>query len=268
MAKFSQANRLLQVKTPLGENDLLVTAFNGNEQISNLFTFELALIAENSTPIDFSKIVGNKITLKVATLGEGTENSWRYVDGICSNFSEGDRTKDLPATSRRLSLKFGSLPAALAVGSFSKSLYLTYSRPSSKDSTAITNCAVTINTREYCVQYRETDFNFASRLMEEEGIFYYFKHSDGSHKMVIADTPQSHETVPGRPNARYDVVRGAPQIGDQIFTWQKTQALRASKYTLWDHSFEQPKQNLEAKENIVDSIYGGNGVAQAKNPGQ
>ena len=52
-------------------------------------------------------------------------------------------------------------------------------------------------TRDYCVQYRETDFNFASRLMEEEGIFYFFTHSSGGSKMVIANSPQAHQDLPG-----------------------------------------------------------------------
>ena len=55
----------------------------------------------------------------------------------------------------------------------------------------------TFQPRDYCVQYRETDFAFASRLMEEEGIFYFFKHTADGHKMVVANTPQSHPDVPG-----------------------------------------------------------------------
>ncbi len=108
--------------------------------------------------------------------------------------------------------------------------------------------------REYCVQYRETDFNFASRLMEDEGIFYFFKHTENGHKMVIADTPQSHTDVPGLTSVRYDMVEGGARTADHVYQWRKTQAVRASKYTLWDHSFQQPTQNLEAKENILDSV--------------
>ena len=56
----------------------------------------------------------------------------------------------------------------------------------------------TYKPRDYCVQYRETDFNFASRLMEEEGIYYFFTHADGSHQMVVADTPRATPTCPAR----------------------------------------------------------------------
>ena len=53
--------------------------------------------------------------------------------------------------------------------------------------------------RDYCVQYRETDFNFACRLMEEEGIYFFFKHTASSHQMVVANTPSSHSDVPVTP---------------------------------------------------------------------
>jgi type VI secretion system secreted protein VgrG len=254
MPKFSQANRLLQVTTPLGADKLLVTGFSGHEQLSNLFTFDLSLIAENSTQIDFSQIVGKEITLKVATLSSGDENDWRYINGICSNFSEGDRNERFTSFSAEV------VPTVWLLTRRAQSrIFQQKSVPDIlKKVLEGFNCAYQLRGdyqyREYCVQYRETDFNFASRLMEEEGIYYYFKHSDGSHQMILADTPQSHETVPGLPSARYNVVRGGPKIGDQVFGWLKTQALRSAKYTLWDHSFEQPKQNLEAKQNIVESV--------------
>ena len=254
MAQFSQTNRLLQVTTPLSKDALLVTAFNGSEQISSLFTFDLNLIAENSTQIDFSKIVGNQITLKIATLGADGDNDWRYVDGICSNFSEGDRNERFTSFSAEVVPKVWLLTRRARSRIFQQKSVPDILKTVFQGFDCDFQLRGDYQYREYCVQYRETDFNFASRLMEEEGIYYYFKHSDGSHKMRIADTPQSHDIVPGRPSARYDVIKGGPEIGDHVFGWQKTQALRASKYTLWDHSFEQPKQNLEAKENIVDSI--------------
>src|SRR5271165_931505 len=94
MAEYTQKNRSLQVTTPLGDNVLLVTGFHGTEQISHLFSFELSLIAPNSTTIDFSKLMGNDITLSVATPGEGGATDWRYIDGICARFSQGNRNEE------------------------------------------------------------------------------------------------------------------------------------------------------------------------------
>ena len=62
--------------------------------------------------------------------------------------------------------------------------------------------------RDYCVQYRETDFAFASRLMEEEGIFYFFKNSASTHKLVIANAPAAHADVPGETHLHYDELAG------------------------------------------------------------
>ena len=61
----------------------------------------------------------------------------------------------------------------------------------------------TYEPREYCVQYRETDFNFVSRLLEEEGIYYFFDHEDGKHTLVLADTPSAHDAVPGAASVRF-----------------------------------------------------------------
>ncbi|HEV3341349.1 MAG TPA: type VI secretion system tip protein TssI/VgrG, partial [Pirellulales bacterium] len=113
----------------------------------------------------------------------------------------------------------------------------------------------TYENRDYCVQYRETDFNFASRLMEEEGIYYYFTHANGSHEMVVADTPQSHADVPGQKKVTFEMVdAGHLRDEDRIYTWDKSQELRAGKYTLWDHCFELPHKNLQAQKAGQESV--------------
>jgi type VI secretion system secreted protein VgrG len=108
--------------------------------------------------------------------------------------------------------------------------------------------------RDYCVQYRESDFDFASRLMEEEGIYYFFKHSDASHQMVVTDVSTQHPSVPGQSNVVYDEVSGGAWSDLRITVWEKSQELRSGKYTLWDHCFELPGKHLEAKRKTIDSI--------------
>src|SRR2546429_9740420 len=62
----------------------------------------------------------------------------------------------------------------------------------------------------YCVQYRETDFNFVSRLMEQEGIYYFFKHENGKHELVLADSPVAHSPYPGYDTIKYRAKIGGP----------------------------------------------------------
>jgi type VI secretion system secreted protein VgrG len=257
MPTYTQTNRPLQVTTPLGDNVLLVTGFRGSEQLSTLFSFELTLIAENSTAIDFSKLVGNGIALSVATPGEEGATEWRYINGICARFSQGNRNEEFTSYYAEV------VPQVwLLTRRFQSRIFQQKSVP---DILKVVlqgfDCDFQLlgqyEPREYCVQYRETDFDFASRLMEEEGIFYFFKHTGSGHTMIIADGSVAHIDVPGVTEAKYDVVEGGSSQGDHIFEWRKTQALRSAKYSLWDHTFQQPTQNLEAKESMMASVQAG-----------
>jgi type VI secretion system secreted protein VgrG len=78
--KYSQSNRPLQVDTPLPSDTLLITGFRATEELSALFSFQLNLIAENSAAIDFTKLIGNDMTVSLATLGEAGATDWRYIN--------------------------------------------------------------------------------------------------------------------------------------------------------------------------------------------
>src|SRR5207247_270193 len=102
----------------------------------------------------------------------------------------------------------------------------------------------TFDPRDYCVQYRESDFELAARLMEEEGIYYFFKHTESGHQMVVANTPQGHTQVGGPATIKYEEIHGAAREDERISAWVKSQQIHAAKHTLRDHSFELPDDNL------------------------
>ena len=101
------------------------------------------------------------------------------------------------------------------------------------------------NKRNYCVQYRESDFEFAARLMEEEGIYYYFEHSDGNHTMVLANTPQSHLDCPSKHLIPYFIDEGGIEAPLGINRWQTDYQLQTGKVTMWDHNFQLPTRKLD-----------------------
>jgi type VI secretion system secreted protein VgrG len=257
MPSYLQKHRPLQVTTPIGEESLLVTAFRGTEQLSRLFSFELDLVAENSTVIDFSKLVGNDITLRVATPAKGDAIEWRYISGICARFSQGNRNEEFTAYYAEVVPKVWLLTHRAQSRIFQQKSVPDILKEVLQGFACDFQLRGQYDPREYCVQYRETDFDFASRLMEEEGIYFFFQHSASGHKMVIADSSQAHADVPGVTNPKYKVVEGGAAQGDHIFEWRKIQALCPSKYVLWDHSFQQPTQNLEAKASILESVQAG-----------
>ncbi len=121
---------------------------------------------------------------------------------------------------------------------------------------------------EYCVQYRETDFNFISRLMEQNGIFYFFQHEEGKHTMVIADSSSAHEPCPGQKSAGYNLVSGGIDEADVINSWNLEQELRSGKYTLTDYNFKTPSASLLATEPTIVSVGGNAGFEIFDYPGE
>ncbi|MEO6811369.1 MAG: type VI secretion system tip protein TssI/VgrG [Isosphaeraceae bacterium] len=250
MATYVQADRFLSVKTPLGPDVLLLRGLSGHEAISQLFNFRLDLAVENGTTVSFDKLLGQPISASMTLHQEKT----RYFNGICSRVSEGGQ--DATFTYYRMMIVpqlwfltriaqsriFQHLSIPDILKKVLKGLDVTY------------EIKGTFQPRDFCVQYRETDFNFASRLMEEEGLFYFFKHTSSGHQMVIGNTPQSHPDLPEQSQVEFDVSSSAEHRGDRITTWEKVQELRPGKYTLWDHSFELPHKHLEASQVVQDSV--------------
>ncbi|MFH2002398.1 MAG: type VI secretion system tip protein TssI/VgrG, partial [Planctomycetota bacterium] len=106
--------------------------------------------------------------------------------------------------------------------------------------------------RDYCVQYRETDFNFVSRLMEQEGIYYYFRHDAEKHQLVLADSPSSHDPFPGYPDIQY--LPPSKEVGydrEYIDHWTNAKEVQPGVFAYKDFDMQKPKANLEVKATIL-----------------
>jgi type VI secretion system secreted protein VgrG len=93
--------------------------------------------------------------------------------------------------------------------------------------------------------------------MEEEGLYYFFEHDDGSHKMVIANQGISHPPIKVASEIIYDPGRSTSDEANRVFLWEKAQEIRPTKYTVRDHSFELTGRDLEAVKEIQDSAAAG-----------
>jgi Rhs element Vgr protein len=102
--------------------------------------------------------------------------------------------------------------------------------------------------REYCVQYRETDYSFISRLMEEEGIWWCFEHSQDKHVLVIADAASAYTPIEGDANLIYRAPSGMNVETEHIYRFRIGQAVRPGAVVLNDFNFEKPKIKLEGKD--------------------
>jgi len=93
---------------------------------------------------------------------------------------------------------------------------------------------------EYCVQYRESSFDFVSRLMEQFGLYYYFKHERDKHTLVIADDPNAHDTLPDAIPFVFDQTEFRT-VADHIWEWSMELALHSGKFTFRDYNFTIPQ---------------------------
>src|ERR1041384_2062214 len=269
MSPYVQADRPLRVETPLGPDVLLLTGLTGREAISELFRFQLDLMAENSTEVNFEDLLGEQVT---ATMEMHT-NDKRYVSGIVSRVAQ--RGRDQTFTWYRLV----AVPKFWLLTRRKQSRIFQYQTVPDILKTVFSELAAdgrkfslnwelkgTYHPREYCVQYRESDFAFASRLMEEEGIYYFFKHTESGHAMVIADMPGSMPDCEPS-DVIYEEIEGGNRPEDRIYQWEKMQELRSGKVTLWDHCFEMPKRHLDNDKQIVDSLAAGTITHKLKTAG-
>jgi len=252
MPSFVQENRLLAIATPLGDDVLLLQSLVGTEGISRLFRFQLELLSEKNT-VSFKDIIGQNVTFRIVLNDGGT----RYFNGFVSRFAQSGA--DARFTSYQMEVvpwlwfltrKSGcrifqnkSIPDIIqqvfsdgGFSNFKNSLTGSY------------------DPREYCVQYRETDFSFVSRLMEQYGIFYYFEHEDGKHTLVLADSASIHQPCPGQPTAQYNQTSGDLDMEDVVTGWNIAQELRTGKYSLTDYNFETPSTNLLTNEPTVVEV--------------
>ncbi|MBL8239997.1 MAG: type VI secretion system tip protein VgrG [Bryobacterales bacterium] len=254
MPQFTQETRLLELTTPLGKDKLLIRSIDGMEGISELFSFRVEAFASNDTEIDFSKLVGQPICVRVLLDAVDANAPKRYFHGVCQTVTRGARGYTNTAYSLQAVPFFWLLTRTTQSRIFQQISVPDILKAVLVGFTVTWELQGTYDKRDYCTQYRESDFDFACRLMEEEGICYYFKHEEANHVMVVADATTTHKELPHSPTLYYDPDLAGVEDVAVVYAWEKSQTLRSGKTTLWDHSFELPHKSLEAQELIVETV--------------
>jgi type VI secretion system secreted protein VgrG len=242
MPAFAQTSRLLTFTSPLGANALLPERLTGVEGVSELFVYQLELLAETQTAIDPKKIVGQKVCVGIQADDSGTQ---RYLNGVVSSFelSGGDdefltyRATIVPNLWTLTLNKNTRVFQNQTVIDVIKAVLSPYNISPAIDTSD------TYTPLEYCTQYRETDFAFISRLMEQHGILYYFKHTRDDHTFTLQDVSSKLSDCAVQSSFRY-----APQQADSegfydfvVRDFSSRSSLVSGKYTAWDYSFIQYK---------------------------
>jgi type VI secretion system secreted protein VgrG len=251
MAGATQGERVLTVTTPLGPNVFTLADLSGREEISRLFSFRLDLLSENGNDAPLDRLVGQPATVELALPGGGS----RFFNGIASRVSQGARGARFTSYRAEIVPHLWLLTRTQQSRIFANRTVPEIVRQVLGDRSNVEMRLVgNYQARDYCVQYRESDFDFVSRLMEEEGIFYYFTHTQGGHTMVLADSAAGLSDVPGARVVTFDTTGSGKTPAQAVFSWEKTQEVRAGKVTLWDHNFQLPDDPLEGTANIRESV--------------
>jgi type VI secretion system secreted protein VgrG len=256
---YSQINRPIAVTTPLGPDTLLLVALRGVEAVSELFRFQLEMLAEDPAAIAFDRVLGQPIAVKIAQ----PDGARRYLHGIVSRISQGEQiytgfgADTLTLYRAEVVPRIWLLSRRLQSRIFQQKSVPDILRAVFDGFDVVYKLQGTYYPRDYCVQYQESDLAFASRLMEEEGIFYFFEHTAKGERLIVGDTPQAHSDVPGPTSVVYKRDSGYVHADDRITDWVKTQELRSGKVTLWDYCFELPEQHLDASKPTQDSVAAG-----------
>ncbi|HJT16302.1 MAG TPA: type VI secretion system tip protein TssI/VgrG [Thermoanaerobaculia bacterium] len=221
--------------------------FDGTEGMSTLFRYDVDVTTAPAHPLDFTSTLGTEV---MVTITHGT--STRQLSGMCSRISE-------TATADAITYRLELVPrvSLLGLGENSR-IFQDMSVPDIISRVLRDggidfqlSLAGSYKPRNYAVQYHESDFNFISRLMEDEGIYYFFTHGGSGHQLVIADNPAASAPLPAAVN----FVRPTPKPNAEgVLTWQKTQQVVPSLVTLRDFHFELPNENLEASKQVPAAV--------------
>jgi type VI secretion system secreted protein VgrG len=248
MAAIDQKTRLIAIETALGPDRVGLRSVSVKEQLGRPFEIHAELSSEDGE-IEFEKIVGHDATIRIQVGQDDT----RFFNGIVSRFEQVGNTGGfahyrativpwvwlLTRTADCRIFQKKSVPEIIEEV-FKAHGFTDYELKLSG----------TYKPWEYCVQYRETDFNFVSRLMEQVGIYYYFDHENGKHTLVMADSPSAHGPFPGYETIEYSELEEGAERREVVTSWSVEKEVQPGAYALNDFEFKKPRMSLRSASAI------------------
>lgn len=233
MSEITQDQRLIAISTPLPKDELLLSSFEGTEQISELFNFQIEVLSKNHS-IKPEELIGKTVSITI------NDKPKRTFHGYINRFAYGE------LQSRNLrSYRMEMVPWLWFLSKTNN--FRIFQELSAKD--IITqifgdlgfndyqfNLSDTPLSREYCIQHNESDLNFVSRLLEEEGIAYYFEQKEGSHVLHLVDAANAYLEC-NDTGLEYSKEKG---LKEKITGWNHRYEFQKGKWTSNGYDFKVP----------------------------
>lgn len=254
--QLKQKDRMAELKTVFGQDELSLVTLECDEAVSDEFEIRLEVISQQED-LDFDRALATHMTVKVVT----NNGDNRYFDGLLTD-------------SKWIGHTGGYYRYRLTLRPWFWLLTKTANCRIFKDKSAPDIISEVLGTHDfsdfqqkltesydpihYCVQYRESDYDFCCRLMEEFGISYCFEHSDGKHKMVLADAKSSYSPIEGDANIPFIALGGDSQRDEEhLYHWVPGRKFRIGKFAVNDYDFKKPGASLEADKDAGSSYRAG-----------
>jgi len=242
----------MEITTPLDHDVLLFHGMHAREELSRLSEFQINLLSEKDS-INVDDILGKAVSVALELPKGGT----RYFNGFVTRFSAGGtvgryhryRAEVRPWLWFLSRTSDCRIFQEMTVPDIIKKVFADH-----KMADFSMELTGSYKTRTYCVQYRETDLNFVSRLMEEEGIYYYFRHTKGHDTLVVTDSSSKHEPFSGCEKLPFIAPEKAarPDV-DHIVNWDFSREVQPGAYAQDDYDFERPSVEIKTRKVLTRS---------------
>ncbi|WP_332876507.1 type VI secretion system Vgr family protein [Massilia sp. S19_KUP03_FR1] len=246
----TQDNRNIRVKSALGADTLLLHRMAGRDGLSELGAYQLDLLSEQAD-LAIDAVLGQALSLML----DVAPGVVRELNGIVTRFvvrgraGRAGRYTSYQATVRPwLWLLTQSRDCRIFQDQDAVAIIKTIFEKYALADYDLGQLSSTPPVLPYCVQYRESDFAFVSRLMERFGIYWYFRHAGGRHTLVLADSAAAHSPISGSAGLHF-ASDGDPRARSRetVYQWQAGGEILADAVTLQAFNFETPAVDLTAK---------------------
>jgi type VI secretion system secreted protein VgrG len=254
--EYTDKPRLLRFKADNKTDLLLPTAFNAREGISGLFQVDvdLVVVPEKSGQVKADQMLGKRMNLRCSFGADYAKGPYRYFDGMCNRFVALGSDKQfhyyraeivpwLWLLTKRADVR---VYQDKSVPDIVETVLKELQQDFSEFQFEIRANRGQYKKIDYCVQFRETHFNFVSRLLEQDGIYYYFEHTENGHKLIIDDSPTAGNDVPNQAEVDYFAAAGQHQTQDDtVFNWREERSIHSGTFAARDYHSQLAQNKID-----------------------
>ncbi|CDH02128.1 type VI secretion system Vgr family protein, partial [Xenorhabdus bovienii] len=247
--------RIIIAHSSLGDESLLFKSLKGKEKLSTIYSIEVELFSEKKD-LDIKELRNKPLSIEIKNSTNISEKS-RFLSGIIREATICDYYDHYYYLYKVI------IQPELFILTLNKDFRIWQKKTVPEIISDVLNkykikFKNELNAKyqplEYCTQYKETDFDFLSRLMEREGIYYYFQHDKNDHTLILADSPQSHSALPEQASIEYYPSHFSPRNKDKnyLYDWIVSYSINPKFYTMSDYNFLKPNAQLKETQQNPD----------------